>query len=81
MRSGEKGEVWDKRSVSRRVISSQVKCLIPTSQRAAKAVRAKTLRVLVVFCGAAPHHETHPLNPAALAFVSFGIVSEFQNFI
>ncbi len=34
--------------------SSQVKCLIPISQRAAKAVRAKTLRVLVVFCGAAP---------------------------
>ncbi len=33
---------------------SQVKCLIPISQRAAKAVRAKTLRVLVVFCGAAP---------------------------
>ncbi len=28
--------------------SSQVKCLIPISQRAAKAVRAKTLRVLVV---------------------------------
>ena len=34
--------------------SSQVKCLIPISQRAAKAVRAKTLRVLVVFCSAAP---------------------------
>ena len=34
--------------------SSQVKCLIPISQRAAKAVRAKTLSVLVVFCGAAP---------------------------
>ncbi len=33
---------------------SQLKCLIPISQRAAKAVRAKTLRVLVVFCGAAP---------------------------
>ena len=33
---------------------SQVKCLIPISQRAAKTVRAKTLRVLVVFCGAAP---------------------------
>jgi hypothetical protein len=35
-------------------VSSQFKCLIPISQRAAKAVRAKTLRVLVVFCGAAP---------------------------
>ena len=32
---------------------SQVKCIIPISQRAAKAVRAKTLSVLVVFCGAA----------------------------
>ncbi len=33
---------------------SQVKCLIPISQRAAKSVQAKPLRVLVVFCGAAP---------------------------
>ncbi len=34
--------------------STQVKCLIPISQRAAEALRTKTLRALVVFCGAAP---------------------------
>lgn len=42
--------------------SSQVKCLIPISQRAAKAVRAITLRVLVVFCGAAPPVFQRPEN-------------------
>ena len=55
--------------------SSQVKCLIPISQRAAKAVRAKTLRVLVVFCGAAP-----PVFrlPDGLIYVSFHSHSQFD---
>ena len=57
--------------------SSQVKCLIPISQRAAKAVRAKTLRVLVVFCGAAP-----PVFrlPDGLIYVSFHSHSQFDFF-
>ena len=57
--------------------SSQVKCLIPMSQRAAKAVRAKTLRVLVVFCGAAP-----PVFrlPDGLIYVSFHSHSQFDFF-
>ena len=58
-------------------VSSQVKCLIPISQRAAKAVRAKTLRVLVVFCGAAP-----PVFrlPDGLIYVSFHSHSQFDFF-
>ena len=58
--------------------SSQVKCLIPISQRAAKAVRAKTLRVLVVFCGAAP-----PVFrlPDGLIYVSFHSHSQFDFFL
>ena len=58
-------------------VSSQVKCLIPISQRAAKAVRAKTLRVLVVFCGAAP-----PVFrlPDGLIYVSFLSHSQFDFF-
>ena len=59
------------------VRSSQVKCLIPISQRAAKAVRAKTLSVLVVFCGAAP-----PVFrlPDGLIYVSFHSHSQFDFF-
>ena len=58
-------------------MSSQVKCLIPISQRAAKAVRAKTLRVLVVFCGAAS-----PVFrlPDGLIYVSFHSHSQFDFF-
>ena len=58
-------------------VGSQVKCLIPISQRAAKAVRAKTLSVLVVFCGAAP-----PVFrlPDGLIYVSFHSHSQFDFF-
>ncbi len=51
--------------------SSQVKCLIPISQRATRAVRAKTLRVLVVFYDAAP-----PVFrlPDGLIYVSFHLI-------
>ena len=55
--------------------SSQVKCLIPISQRAAKAVRAKTLRVLEVFCGAAP--PVFRLSDG-LIYISFHSHSQFD---
>ena len=51
---------------------------IPIIQRAAKAIRAKTLRVLVVFCGAAP-----PVFrlPDGLIYVSFHSHSQFDFFL
>ena len=66
-----------KTKIDSQVKSSQVKCLIPISQRAAKAVRAKTLSVLVVFCGAAP-----PVFrlPDGLIYVSFHSHSQFDFF-
>ncbi len=49
--------------------SNQVSSVIPIGQRAAKAVREKTLSELVVFCGAAP--------PVFLMYVSFHSHSKF----
>ena len=59
--------VWDISQMP----ASQVKCIIPISQRAAKAVRAKTLRVLVVFCGLRFLERTAPghLRTSNRAFV------------